>query len=153
MFCPKCHYINTKVYDTRIAREGKAMRRRRMCPHCGYRFTNVEVAKVLDLYVQKRNGQVELFSEDKLDRGVRKAFNKRRVDNQKVEFLVQQVIEDIMVLGKSTVTSEQIGEIVLSILKRQDEAAFICFSAMFGNYSTRDDFNKILKQFSENTPV
>ncbi len=148
MFCPKCHYINTKVYDTRVAREGKAMRRRRSCPQCAYRFTTVEVAKVLDLYVQKRNGQTELFSEDKLDRGVRKAFNKRRVDNQKVESLVQQVIEKVMVLSQTTITSLQIGDIVLSILKNQDEAAFICFSAMFGNYGTKEDFNIILRQFS-----
>ena len=124
------------------------MRRRRSCPQCTYRFTTVEVAKVLDLYVQKRNGQTELFSEDKLDRGVRKAFNKRRVDNQKVESLVQQVIEKVMVLSQTTVTSLQIGDIVLSILKNQDEAAFICFSAMFGNYGTKEDFNIILKQFS-----
>lgn len=147
MICPKCSHDQTKVYDSRSTYFDRAIRRRRECLKCGYRFTTLEEVKVLDLYVEKRNGQVLPFSEDKLEVGVRKAFNKRKIDNQKIAKVVQKTIEDIMATGKNPVKSTRIGKIVLKNLKAIDEAAYICYWAMYGNFDTKEDFNKLLEGF------
>ena len=148
MICPKCHNSSTKVYDTRVTQNGRSTRRRRECEKCGYRFTTLEEIKLLDLYVEKKNGQVELFSEEKLEQGVRKAFNKRRIDNEKVASLVQRVIEDITETDKNPIKSTKIGRIVLKNLRDIDEAAYICYWAMFGNFESAIEFNKLLKEFN-----
>ena len=147
MQCPKCHFQNTKVYDTRITNGDKATRRRRKCLNCQYRFTTLEEPRVLDLYIEKRNGQEELFDQEKLENGIRKAFNKRRVDKQKVSHLVQDVIEELMSLDKNPIKATRLGRIVLKKLRKIDEAAYICYWAMFGNFESTDDFTNLLKQF------
>lgn len=146
MICPKCHYSNTKVYDTRSTQNSRATRRRRECESCKYRFTTLEEVKILDLYIEKRNGQVEIFSEDKLKKGIHKAFNKRTVENDKITNLVQRVIEDLMELDKNPIKSTKLGKIVLKNLRAVDEAAYICYWAMFGNFESAEEFNKLLKE-------
>jgi transcriptional repressor NrdR len=146
MICPKCQQPGTDVYDSRLTNNSRAVRRRRECKSCGYRFTTLEEVKVLDLSVEKRNGQVSPFSEEKLEKGIRKAFNKRTIDNSKVAKLVQKVIEDILATGKNPVKSTKIGRLVLKNLKEVDEAAYICYWAMFGSFKTAEDFNKLLKE-------
>jgi len=147
MICPKCHHPNTNVYDSRLTRNGRAVRRRRQCDACAYRFTTLEEVKVLDLYVEKRNGQTELFSEAKLERGITKAYNKRRIDQEKISKLVQKITEDILASGKNPIKATRIGKIVLKNLKHTDEAAYICYWAMYGNFDSAESFNKLLKEF------
>jgi len=147
MMCPKCHNPNTNVYDSRITRVGRAVRRRRECGKCGNRFTTLEEVKILDLYVEKRNGQTELFSEEKLEKGITKAYNKRRIDQEKIGHLVQKITEDILTTGKNPIKSTRIGKIVLKNLKHSDEAAYICYWAMYGNFDSAVSFNKLLKEF------
>ncbi len=149
MICPSCGYKNTKVYDSRTTRGGKVVRRRRECPKCNYRFTSIEEVKVIDLMVEKRNGQVITFSQEKLEKGIRKAFNKRRVDNQKISKIVQKVIEDILRTGKNPIRSTKIGKIVLKNLRAYDEAAYVCFWAMYGNFETAEEFDRLLKAFQK----
>ncbi len=146
MHCPKCDFKDTRVYDTREAQAGKSTRRRRECPKCFYRFTTVEEIKVLDLKVEKRNGQMVDFSQDKLEYGIKKAFNKRTIDNQKISQLVQKVIEEVVATGKNPVKTTKIGKLVLKNLKNTDEAAYICFGAMFWSFDSLDDFNKLLEE-------
>lgn len=146
MICPKCYYKETKVYDSRLTQGGKAIRRRRECLQCRYRFTTLEEVKVLDLMVEKRNGQTVPFSQEKLEHGIRKAFNKRRIDNPKVTHLVQHVTEDILATGKNPIKSTRIGKIVLKHLRKVDMVAYICFSAMFSNFETVDDFIHIIQE-------
>lgn len=145
MHCPKCYHPDTKVYDTRLSQGGKATRRRRECEDCGYRFTTLEEVKVLDLKVEKRNGQLVDFSQEKLEKGIRKAFNKRNTDNQKIAQLVQKVIEDTLATGKNPIKSTRIGKIVLKNLKNTDEAAYVCFGAMFLSFDSIEDFQALLK--------
>jgi transcriptional repressor NrdR len=104
---------------------------------------------MLDLKVEKRNGQVVDFDTDKLEYGVRKAFNKRSIDKAKVDKIIQKVVDDIINLGKATVKSTKIGRIVLKNLREVDEAAYLCFWAMFGNFETAEEFNKLLIQFQK----
>lgn len=146
MNCPKCHVNETNVYDTRITKGGKATRRRRECNNCGYRFTTVEEVKILDLKVEKRNGQVVDFSQEKLERGIKKAFNKRNIDNLKLADLVQKIADEIVATGKNPIKSTKIGRLVLKNLKTVDEAAYVCYGAMFWNFESVDDFQELLRQ-------
>ncbi|MEM1311972.1 MAG: ATP cone domain-containing protein [Patescibacteria group bacterium] len=148
MICPKCHNTDTRVYDTRVTQNGRATRRRRECENCGYRYTTLEEIKLLDLYVEKKNGRVELLSEDKLASGIKKAFNKRYINNDKVAILVQKVVEDIIEINRNPIKSTKIGRIVLKNLRKSDEAAYICYWAMFGNFESAVEFNKLLKEFN-----
>lgn len=125
------------------------MRRRRECLQCGYRFTTLEEVRILDIKVEKRNGQIVDFDQDKLELGIRKAFNKRRVDNQKINLLVQKVIDDIIASGKNPIKSTRIGRILLRNLRNVDEAAYICYWSMFGNFETAEEFNNLLKEFQK----
>ena len=145
MICPKCNFSDTKVYDSRVSKSGKAMRRRRRCIECNYRFTTVEEAKILDLMVKKRSGQLVPFSEDKLESGIRKAFNKRPVDPATMQSITQTVLEDILALDQNPISSVKVGKMTLKRLKEQDKVAFICYSAMFSNFDSVDDFIKIIK--------
>lgn len=145
MFCPKCQFSETKVYDTRVTQGGRVTRRRRECLKCRHRFTTIEEIKVLDLMVEKRNGQTMPFSEEKLEKGIKKAFNKRRIDNNKVSNIVQKVTEDILATDKNPIKSTKIGKIVLKNLEKVDKVAYICFSAMFSNFENEDDFIKLIK--------
>ncbi len=147
MFCPKCQYPETKVLDTRLSNNGKITRRRRECISCSYRFTTIESIKVLDLKVEKRNGQIVDFSEEKLESGIRKSFNKRSINSQKISSLVQKTIEDILLTNKNPIKTTKIGKIVLRNLKNTDDAAYICFGAMFWSFSSVEDFKKLLTDF------
>lgn len=149
MYCPKCLHANTDVTDSRVINNGKNVRRRRHCPKCGYRFSTLEGVKILDLRVEKRSGRLEMFSEEKLERGIRKAFNKRTIDPAKIEKIVQEVSEEVLKLDKKIIKSTRIGRIVLRTLKKTDEAAYICFWAMFGDFSSAEDFNELLKEIKD----
>lgn len=150
MICPRCHHPNTNVYDSRATNKGRTVKRRRECENCQYRFTTLEEVKVLDLKVKKRSGQITDFSQDKLEVGIRKAFNKRNINNKKIAILVQQVTEDALSTGKNPINSTRIGKLVLKNLKDMDEAAYICFGAMFLNFSSFKDFSKVLEDFQKN---
>lgn len=145
MKCPKCNIGDTKVYDSRISKNGKAMKRRRECLECKYRFTTIEEVKILDLMVKKRNGQLVPFSEEKLESGIRKAYNKRPVDSTTVQTIAQAVLEDILMLDQTPISSVKIGKLALKRLKEKDKVAFICYSAMFSNFDSVEDFIKIIK--------
>jgi transcriptional repressor NrdR len=150
MFCPRCKNTDTKVYDSRINPDGNSIKRRRECLKCSYRFTTVEEIKTIDLKVIKRNGQVVDFDIQKLEYGIRKSFNKRQVDKKLIDELIQDVINDIANTENTSIKSTKIGKIVLKHLREADEAAYICFWAMFGNFQTADEFNKLLLQFKKN---
>ena len=144
MNCLKCNHGDTKVYDSRTFKLGKAIRRRRECLSCGYRFTTVEEPKTSALNVRKRNGQIVPFSEEKLESGIRKAFNKRPVEAGLVQELSQQVLEDILALDQNPISSVKVGKMALKRLKEADKVAFICYSAMFSNFESVEDFIKII---------
>ncbi len=149
MICPKCQHKDTKVYDSRSTHGDRAVRRRRQCVKCKHRFSTLEEVKILDLNVEKRNGQVVPFSEGKLKKGVQKAFNKRTIDADKIDKIVQLVIEDILATGRNPIKSKRIGKLVLRNLKKHDEAAYICYWAMYGNFDTAEDFNNLLQDFEK----
>lgn len=149
MRCPKCLYTDTKVVDTRSTQNGRSIRRRRECEKCAYRFTTIEEIKILDLKVEKRNGQVVDFNQGTLEKGIKKAFNKRSVNLNKISAVTQKIIDSIIETGKNPIKSTKIGKIVLKNLKQVDEVAYICFAAMFLNFENLDDFSSLVKAIQE----
>ncbi len=150
MHCPKCKSSDTNVYDSRVINDGKTIKRRRECVACGYRFTTHEELKMVDIYVIKRNGQEVPFNKEKLKISILKAFNKRKVNLDLINSLVERVTDDVLSKNKDVISSEDIGNIVLNQLSNTDEAAYICFMAMFKNFASASDFIKLVKQFENN---
>jgi transcriptional repressor NrdR len=150
MFCPKCKSPDTQVYDTRVNNNGKSIKRRRECNLCKYRFTTFEELKVIDMYVRKRNGQEVQFNRDKLQSSILKAFNKRKVDLHRIKVITDEIIEELITSKDEVTSSEDIGNIVLNHLRDVDQAAYICFMAMFKNFDTAQDFIQLVKQFENN---
>jgi transcriptional repressor NrdR len=150
MFCPKCKCNDTQVYDTRVVNNGKSIKRRRECAECKFRFTTFEELKVIDLYVKKRNGQEVQFDKEKLKHSILKAFNKRKVDLDQINLVTEDVIESLLSKKEDVISSEEIGNTVLNTLRNVDQAAYICFMAMFKNFDTANDFIQLVKQFENN---
>ena len=119
MRCPKCGHLDDKVLDSRAAREGASIRRRRQCLACEQRFTTYEEIDKDELRVIKRDGRREDFSRLKIERGLMRACEKRPISADQIHDLVDQVIGGFE--GESEVTSEQIGQAVMALLHRLDE--------------------------------
>jgi len=147
MHCPKCLNPKTQVIDSRYSKKQNSVRRRRLCLNCKNRFTTLEEVKIMDLHVLKRNGRTEIFSEEKLAAGISKAFNKREFDKNKINTLVRTVTDEVIKSNKNPIKSTKIGKIVLKNLKTTDDAAYICFWAMYGDFNTAEDFTRLLKDF------
>ena len=110
MQCPKCHYNGSRVVDSRPADEGRAIRRRRECEECAFRFTTFERVEVTPLLVVKKNGAREEFNRDKVMRGVVRSAEKRPVPLDEMEKIVDNVENRIRNLGENEVSTTLIGE-------------------------------------------
>ena len=134
MKCLSCLHLDTKVTDSRLAADGMAIRRRRVCQKCGFRFSTYEEAEILNLTVIKRNGAREPYSHDKIENGLHKSFQKRPITEESFKKLINSIERDIQTLGKQEVTTAQIGEIVMRHLKRIDDVAYIRFASVYRSF-------------------
>lgn len=147
MRCPKCGHDDDKVLDSRSAREGASIRRRRQCLACEHRFTTYEEIIKDELHVIKRDGRHEEFSRLKLVRGLSRACEKRPVSPDQIQNLVDLVIAEFE--GESEVTSEQIGQTVMTRLHRVDEVAYIRFASVYRRFADVNQFLKAVKDVVE----
>jgi transcriptional repressor NrdR len=138
--CPTCGSTDTRVIDSRPAEGGAAIRRRRVCASCDYRFTTYERGEP-QLLIRKRNGRLEPFQPDKLSRGVAAALADRPVPSTKVSELIDEVEVEIRGQG-SPVPSEFIGRLVLDGLRRIDEVAYLRFASVYKDFQGAADFEK-----------
>src|SRR3989344_6898460 len=134
MRCLNCNNEDTKVIDSRVANDGVAIRRRRECPSCSFRFSTYEEMEILDLSVAKRSGLRELYSRAKLESGVRKAFEKLAISNEVFRKLISQIEQEIQKQAGSEITSEQIGEIVMKKIKKVDKVAYVRFASVYKQF-------------------
>ena len=139
MFCPACNSKNTKVIDSRITQDGLAIRRRRECEKCAYRFSTIEEAELLDITVVKRNGGRAAYSRDKLKDGILESLTKRPYTKEKFDNLISSIERDIQKKKRREITSEEIGEIVMKYLSKFDKVAYIRFASI---YRAFEDVNK-----------
>jgi len=149
MICPICYFEDTKVIDSRVASDGLSIRRRRECEKCGFRFSTFEEMEILDLSVVKRDGQKEAYSRDKLVAGLKKALEKRPIDEDGFKKMVHNIERDIQQLKKSEVTSAEIGEIVMKHLRDADVVAYIRFASVYESFDDARDFRETLNKLFE----
>ena len=132
------------MLDSRAARDGAAIRRRRQCLSCEYRFTTFEEIVKEELRVVKRNGNREEFSRQKLERGIMHAVEKRPISSEQVANLVDRVIEAFD--GLSEVSSDRIGAAVMPLLRELDEVAYIRFASVYRRFDNTDQFIRTIKE-------
>lgn len=148
MNCPKCKASDTKVVDSRVTENGRVIRRRRMCEKCESRFTTFERAAMGNLMVKKKDGSYEIYSRDKLERGIWVACGKRPVTKEQIDDMVNE-LEDKWSSNKKTVASQTIGNDLAEALKKLDHIAYIRFASVYRSFKDVDEFkeelNKLLK--------
>jgi transcriptional repressor NrdR len=146
--CPSCQADDTKVVDSRLADEGAAVRRRRQCLSCSFRFTTYERLEELPLTVVKSDGSIQPFDRDKIVFGVRAASKGRSVSEEQIELLAAEV-EDALRVSGGEITSTQIGLAVLDRLRLIDEVAYLRFASVYKNFDNRSDFASELELLSK----
>ncbi len=142
MRCPRCHSKRDKVLDSRPSREGDAIRRRRQCKACDYRFTTYESYEAQDLQVVKRDGRYEPFERNKLLGSLMKACEKRPVPREKVEAAVIQMVTDIQAEFTNEVSSKVVGEKVMAFLRKLDQVAYVRFASVYRRFEDVGDFEQ-----------
>ncbi len=147
MRCPNCQNEDTKVLDSRPVEDGSAIRRRRECEKCEFRFSTYEEIEILDLNVIKKDGRKELYSREKLERGVKRAFEKRPHTDETLRKLISGIEQDIQKKEKDgEIKSEDIGEIVMKRMKKTDKVAYIRFASVYRQFEDVAEFKEELKK-------
>lgn len=142
MRCPYCGAPDDKVVDSRLAEEGRAIRRRRECIGCGRRYTTFERAEEVPLLVVKRSGLEEPFNQEKIVDGIRRATKNRPVADSEIAAIAEQV-EDAMRAGaRRPVPSSEIGREVLERLRHLDEVAYLRFASVYKDFQELTDFEQ-----------
>ncbi len=148
MRCPYCGGLDTQVKDSRPSDDNAAIRRRRVCPDCGGRFTTFERVQLRELTVVKRSGRRIPFDRDKLQRSVEIALRKRPVDAERVERMVSGIVRQLESSGEAEVPSETIGRLVMEGLKGLDDVAYVRFASVYRNFREAKDFEDLLGELS-----
>jgi transcriptional repressor NrdR len=148
MRCPNCASLDTQVKDSRPTEDSAAIRRRRVCLACNFRFTTFERVQLRELVVIKRNGRRVPFDRDKLMRSVQIALRKRPVDPERVEQMVSKIVRELESLGENEVSSETIGETVMEHLRGLDDVAYVRFASVYRNFREPKDFQAVLGELS-----
>ena len=151
MRCPYCGGLETQVKDSRPTEDSASIRRRRVCPDCGGRFTTFERVQLRELMVLKKTGRRVPFDRDKLARSIAVALRKRPVDLDRVERMVSGVVRQLESQGDSDIPSERIGELVMEGLKSLDGVAYVRFASVYRNFREARDFNSVIDEISAGT--
>ena len=152
MRCPSCGSLDTQVKDSRPTEDSAAIRRRRVCLSCNFRFTTFERVQLRELVVLKRNGRRVPFDRDKLLRSLSIALRKRPVHPEQVEQLVSKIVRDLESIGESEISSETIGETVMENLRTLDDVAYVRFASVYRNFREPKDFEQALAELTEDDP-
>jgi len=149
MHCPRCDGTRVRVVDSRTARGGRAIRRRRECADCGERFTTYESVEERTIQVLKRSGAAEEFDRQKLIRSVRVACAKRPISASEIEHIVDQIEDEVFKMARVEIPSELIGAMVIERLKSRDHVAYVRFASVYRNFQDIDEFYDELQQLRQ----
>lgn len=154
MRCPSCQYNGTKVIDSRPVDDNKAIRRRRECESCSFRFTTFEKVEEMPLIVVKKDGSREEFSHEKVLRGLIRACEKRPVPLTELEELVFNIEKELRRKGNAEVKSEEVGEMVMERLAKIDEVSYVRFASVYRQFKDisvfLDEMRDLLKAKQKN---
>lgn len=146
MKCPRCANQDDKVLDTRAVRDGAAIRRRRECTSCGFRFTTYEEIDRDELLVVKRDGSRETFDRRKLDAAIRKSCGKRPISDEQIRTMIDNVVA---ALEAPEVASDKIAELVMDQLHRIDEVAYIRFASVYRKFTDVAQFLSAITEIAK----
>ena len=146
MKCPFCGNENTKVIDSRVFSDGNSIKRRRECEKCEKRFTTHEKVVDLSLYVIKKNGTREPYSRDKVYRGIRRAVEKRNVEHERVEEVIDRIERKILTEFSGEIKSSDLGDMINSYLLDLDEIAYVRFSSVYKQFDSLESFIKEIEK-------
>ncbi len=152
MRCPYCAGEDDKVVDSRLAEEGRAIRRRRECVSCGRRYTTFERPEEVPLIVTKRSGEEEPFRRDKIVEGIRRACKNRPVTDAEIEAISDDVEDAMRAQTQRPVRSADIGREVLERLRELDEVAYLRFASVYKDFQELDDFERELGMLLKKSP-
>jgi transcriptional repressor NrdR len=151
MHCPFCSHPDTKVTDSRLAGEGRQVRRRRECLECGERFTTFETPELVMPRLIKRDQSREPFDETKLRSGMIRALEKRPVDSESLEAAIDRIIHRLQTLGERELPSRQLGELVMEELRALDEVAYVRFASVYRSFQDVTEFQDEIRRLRELT--
>lgn len=146
MQCPFCNHLENKVVDSRLSKEGEAIRRRRECLSCQRRFTTYERIEDMLPSVIKKDGRREPFDRQKILQGLKKACEKRPISMDALEAVVERIEKKIQELGKSEISSQVIGEEVMKELHELDQVAYVRFASVYREFKDLSEFMNELKE-------
>ena len=149
MKCSQCQQVDTKVIESRDVTEGEAIRRRRACLSCQFRFTTYERIERPQLIVIKNNGIHEMFNRDKLLAGLYRACEKTKVTSMDLEKLVAEVEHELYNCSDVEVSTTKIGQIVMDKLALLDEVAYVRFASVYRRFTDIAGFEKELSQIRD----
>jgi len=143
MQCPKCSSLDTKVIDSRDYDEKTAIRRRRSCEQCNYRFNTFERYETPSFMVEKRENCLEPYNRQKVERGILRALQKRPVESEKVANLIKLLEHKWLSHGKK-ISSKIIGQDIMERLLELDQVAYIRFASVYKDFDDIDSFKSEL---------
>jgi len=144
MRCPFCGSPDSQVKDSRPSEDGAAIRRRRLCPECGGRFTTFERVQLRELTIVKRSGRRTPFDREKLMRSIGIALRKRPVDPDRVEKMVSGIVRQLESLGETEIPSHVVGEMLMKALKSLDEVAYVRYASVYRDFRDPREFSRFL---------
>ena len=145
MKCPFCSHLDDKVIDSREARTGDLIRRRRECLKCGRRFTTYERIDEIPYMVIKKDGRRERFDRQKILQGLLKSCEKRPVPTAKLEAMVDEVERAVQEAKERELTTQELGELLMVRLKKIDKVAYVRFASVYMDFKDVKEFMNELK--------
>jgi transcriptional repressor NrdR len=149
MYCPFCNHEETKVIDSRLAGEGRQIRRRRQCLDCNERFTTFESAELVMPRLIKTDNSRQPFDELKLRNSMVRALEKRPVSADDFEQAIGRLIHKLRTMGEREVPSRLIGEMVMEELRELDEIAYVRFASVYRSFQDVTEFQDEIRRLQE----
>ena len=146
MRCPGCNHTENKVVDSRLSRDGTAIRRRRECAECQRRFTTYEHVEHAQLMVIKKDGRREALDRQKILSGLKKACEKRPISMENLDSLSNQIEKKFYENGETEIASHAIGQEVMNVLYHLDQVAYVRFASVYREFKDVTQFMEELKQ-------
>lgn len=151
MHCPFCGNEETKVIDSRLAGEGRQVRRRRECTACGERFSTFESAELVMPRIVKRDDTRQPFDESKLRSGIVRALEKRPVSAEVIEKIIASISHRLQSLGEREVPARTLGDMVMDELQQVDEVAYVRFASVYRSFQDVTEFQDEIRRLQEMT--
>ncbi|MCD8496838.1 MAG: transcriptional regulator NrdR [Alphaproteobacteria bacterium] len=149
MRCPFCGNEETQVKDSRPSDDHTSIRRRRICPDCGQRFTTFERVQLREMTVVKSGGRKQPFDRDKVIKSMQIALRKRPITMDKIEKVATGIVRKLESQGEQEITSDQIGTEVMKALIELDVVGYIRYASVYKDFREPDDFNDFVEDLQK----